>query len=190
MRRGLSLMLLGLLGIVGCQSIEKPPLRPVDTVNLQRFMGDWYVLAAIPTFIERSAHNAVESYSLQDDDTIATTYVFNEGNFEGPLKRYEATGYVLDKRSNAVWGMQFIWPIKADYQIIYLDSDYQTTIIGRSRRDYVWIMARSPEILDSDYQTLLDRVAAQGYELSELRRIPQRGDNLQVSRCKDAPNGK
>lgn len=46
-------MLLG-----GCQSV---PLATVPAVDLNRFMGDWYVIACIPTFIEKGAHNAIES---------------------------------------------------------------------------------------------------------------------------------
>ena len=29
--------------------------------------------------------------------------------------------------SNAVWGMQFIWPIKAEYVVVYLSDDYSQT---------------------------------------------------------------
>mgnify|MGYP006197199023 CR=1 FL=1 len=52
----------------GCQSMDDhPPLRLAENVDLQRFMGDWYVIANIPTFIEKGAHNAVESYRLAPD---------------------------------------------------------------------------------------------------------------------------
>ena len=109
-------------------------------------MGDWYVIANIPTSIERGAHNAVESYRLDADGSIATTFTFREGAFDGKLKRYCPRGFVRDTRSNAIWGMQFIWPIKADYRIVYVSPDYQRTIIGREKRDNVWIMARTPQI--------------------------------------------
>jgi apolipoprotein D and lipocalin family protein len=39
----------------GCQS--QKPLETVDYVDLQRFMGDWYVIANIPTFLEKNAYN-------------------------------------------------------------------------------------------------------------------------------------
>jgi apolipoprotein D and lipocalin family protein len=35
-------------------------------------------------------------------------------------------------------------------------------------------MARTPQIPDADYQRLLQFVAAQGYELARVRRVPQR----------------
>jgi len=159
-----------------CQSapVVLPPLKTVAKVDLQRFMGDWYVIASIPTFIEKGAHNAVESYRLDDDGTIAVTFTFRAGAFDGERKQYSPRGFVRDEVSNAIWGMQFIWPIKADYRITHLAEDYSRTIISREARDYVWIMARTPVLPDDEYQRLLDIVAAQGYNLKNLQKVPQR----------------
>ena len=51
-----------------------PEMKTVDYVDIDRFMGPWYVIANIPTFLEKGAYNAVETYSLNDDGTIATTF--------------------------------------------------------------------------------------------------------------------
>ena len=42
--------LLSVLGLSACSS-QHPPMKTVDYVDLNRFMGDWYVIAAIPTFL-------------------------------------------------------------------------------------------------------------------------------------------
>jgi len=156
--------------ITGCQTMK--PIHTVETVDLKRFMGDWYVIASIPTFIEKNAFNAVESYRLEEDGTIATTFRFNNGSLDGPLKEYHPRGFIRDNKSNAVWGMQFIWPFKAEYRIIYLSEDYSTTVIGRTKRDYVWIMAREPAISDEEYAFILNFLQGQGYELEKLRKVP------------------
>ena len=156
--------------ITGCQTMK--PIHTVETVDLKRFMGDWYVIASIPTFIEKNAFNAVESYRLEEDGTIATTFRFNNGSPDGPLKEYHPRGFIRDSKSNAVWGMQFIWPFKAEYRIIYLSEDYSTTVIGRTKRDYVWIMAREPAISDEEYAFILNFLQGQGYALEELRKVP------------------
>ena len=70
--------------------------------------------------------------------------------------------------------MQFVWPIKADYRISYLSDDYGQTVIAREARDYVWIMARAPQLSEADYTRLTDFVAAMGYDVSKLRKVPQR----------------
>ena len=74
---------------------------------------------------------------------------------------------------NALWGMQFIWPIKAEYRIAYLDEAYQTTIIARNARDYVWLMARTPQISDGEYDKLTALISSWGYDMSKLIKVPQ-----------------
>jgi apolipoprotein D and lipocalin family protein len=155
----------------GCQSPQ--PLATVPFVDLPRFMGPWYVIANIPTFIEKGAHNAIESYKLDADGSIATTFTFRAGAFDGEEKRYTPRGFVVDRQSNALWGMQFLWPIKADYRITYLADDYSQTVISRIQRDYVWIMARTPEIPEADYQRLLKLAGDQGYDVAKIQKVPQ-----------------
>ncbi|MDR3394434.1 MAG: lipocalin family protein [Parasulfuritortus sp.] len=172
MRRLLTILCASLLA--GCQSVPMPPMETVTQVDMNRFMGDWYVIAHIPTFPERNAYNAIESYRLNPDGTVATTFTFREGGFDGEPRRMQPTGFVTDRSGNAIWGMQFIWPFKADYRIVYLRPDYGVTVIARQRRDYVWIMARSPYMAESDYGQLVERIAAWGYDVKKLRRVPQR----------------
>jgi apolipoprotein D and lipocalin family protein len=151
-----------------------PTIPTAKSVDLPRFMGDWYVIANIPTWPERDAYNAVESYKLDPDGSIATTFTFRKGAFDGPEKVMRPRGFVTDTESNAVWGMQFVWPIKAEYLIAHVDPDYTETIIARSRRDYVWIMARTPEIPPADFERLKRKVADLGYDVSKLQVVPQR----------------
>ena len=172
----LLLTLLISLSLTGCASNlildnNKPkPMPVVDYVDLDRFMGDWYVIATIPTFLERDAYNPIETYQLNIDGTITTTFTFNKGSLKGPTKIYRPRGFIKDKRTNAIWGMQFVWPIKADYRIVYLDDNYQQTIIGRNSRDYVWVMARTPKISEKDYLNLVAKVDSLGYDLDSLQK--------------------
>jgi apolipoprotein D and lipocalin family protein len=70
--------------------------------------------------------------------------------------------------------MQFVWPVEAEYRVVYLDADYSQTVIGRSKRDYVWIMARTPEIPAADYARLVALVGELGYDVTQLVPVPQR----------------
>jgi len=166
--------LLALFALTACQTTAYPPLPTVPQVDLARFMGDWYVIANIPTFIENNAHNPVESYRLNADGSIATTFTFRKNGFDGETKIYRPTGYVIDTRSNAIWGMQFVWPIKSDYRIVYLNVDYTQTIVAREKRDYVWIMARTPGIPEDDYERLIALIARAGYDVGNIQRVPQK----------------
>ena len=158
--------------LTSCASMSKTPVPTVRQVDLPRFMGDWYVIASIPTFLEKQAYNAVESYRLDPDGTVATKFTFRKGSFEGPLKTMNPRASVLDD-SNAVWGMQFVWPIKAQYLIAHVNDEYTETVIARDSRDYVWIMARTPAITPSAYENLVTVVETLGYDASKLRRVPQ-----------------
>jgi apolipoprotein D and lipocalin family protein len=175
---GISLSRLAALGLAlalslaGCSGVK--PLETVDRVDLERFMGDWYVIAHIPTFIETEAYNAVESYALDDDGTVATTFTFRDGGFDGEEKRYTPRGFPDAGTGNAVWGMRFVWPIKADYRVVYLDDAYSITIIGRNKRDYVWLMAREPEISAERYEELVSLIGEMGYDTASIRKVPQR----------------
>ncbi len=167
----LTLSLITLLGACGSQNLK--PIHTVEHVDLERFMGDWYVIANIPTFIETDAYNAIETYQMNDDGSIATTFTFNQGSADGERKQYNPTGFIVDQQSNALWDMQFIWPFKAEYRVIYLDDTYQTTIIGRSKRDYVWLMSRNPGMDESSYKSLLSFMEAQGYDINKIQKVPQ-----------------
>ncbi len=152
---------------------DHPPLALASPVDMPRYMGDWYVIANIPTFIEKGAHAAKENYRLDTDGTVITTFSFHADAFDGPLKTYTSRGFVLGG-NGAIWGMQYVWPFKADFRVAYVSEDYSKTIIGREKRDYVWIMARTPTLSDADYQRLTEFIAAQGYDLGKLQKVPQK----------------
>ena len=153
----------------GCMT--QPHIKTVSEVNLQKFIGPWYVIGHIPTFIEKNAFNAIESYVLNEDGTIGTTFTFNEGNLNGPPKTYKPKGFVIKNSGNAEWGMQFIWPIKAQYKIVYLDDAYQNTIIARDDRDYVWIMSREKKIEQKTLERLVEKIKIDGYDINKIRWI-------------------
>jgi apolipoprotein D and lipocalin family protein len=132
------------------------------------------VIASIPSYPERTAYDAVESYELRPDGRIQTTFRYRHGSFEAPLKTMRPVGTVVPGTGNAVWSMQFVWPIKAEYVISYLDPGYSETIIARSKRDYAWIMARTPQIAAAAYAADVERLKAIGYDVSKLRKVPQR----------------
>lgn len=165
-----------LIGLMAsCAMQAKAPIPLVEYVDIPKFMGPWYVIAHIPTGIEKNAYNAIETYSLNADGTINTVFTFNEGQFTGEAKRYNPKGFIEKDPSNALWGMQFIWPIKAEYRIVYLSVDYNQTIIARNARDYVWLMARTPKISDEEYTSLVNKIAEMGYDIALLRKVAQQG---------------
>ncbi len=170
---------LTVLTLTGCAG--QTPMQTLDYVDINRYMGDWYVVANIPTFLEKGAHNAVESYRLDDDGSVAATFTYNKDSFDGKQKTYNPRGFIKDE-SNALWGMQFVWPFKADYRIVYLDDSYQHTVVAREARDFVWIMSRDPDLTDDKFEYFKAIVSDLGYDVSKLERVPQQWtENVRVS---------
>ena len=168
-------MLLAAVGacLLSACATNPPTIPPVASVDLPRFMGDWYVIAHIPSYPEREAYDAVESYRLDPDGRIRTTFRQRKGGFDAPVKTMEPVGRVVPGTNNAVWEMQFVWPVQAEYVIVDLAPDYSRTIVGRSKRDYVWLMARTPGLPQPELQAAISRIGELGYDTSKLRMVPQ-----------------
>ena len=171
----MSRFLLAALGaclLSACASAP-PTIPPVASVDLPRFMGDWYVIAHIPSYAERKAYDAVESYRLDADGRIRTTFRQRKGGFGAPVTTMEPVGRVVPGTNNAVWEMQFVWPIQAEYVIVDVTPDYSRTIVGRSKRDYVWLMARKPSLPAPELAAAIEKIRVLGYDTTKLRMVPQ-----------------
>lgn len=160
-----------------------PPLRGIaEPVDLERFMGPWFVIACIPIdipllpmFSEKGAHNGVETYRLAPDGTIETTYTFRRDGFDGPERTFTPKARVANAPVNSEWKMKFDWYLpEADYLILSLDPEYQRTVIGVPDRKYVWIMSRTPEMPAAEYEQLVAGLRTAGYDTGRLERVPQR----------------
>jgi len=148
-------------------------MEVIDTLDTQRFMGTWYVIAHVPPFLTKNAYNAVERYRLNEDGNVDVLFTYNEGSFDGDLKTMTPTGFPDAGDEEGVWGMRLVWPFKADYRIVHLDDDYTETIVAREKRDYAWIMARTPKIAAERYKHMAQILVGLGYEPDKLREVPQ-----------------
>ena len=162
---------MAMLGLTGCAGSTLPPTRLAENVDIQRYMGSWYVIAQIPTFMEVGAYNAVETYRLAGDGTIPTVFTFNKDSFVGEKKTVTSTAFTTD--NPAVLKVRFWWPLKHEYRIMYFAPDYSQVVVGRNKRDYVWIMARTPQIPAADLEKMKRIVAEEGYDMSKLILVPQ-----------------
>lgn len=165
---------LSLASLAACGgAVAEAPLRPVSHVDLSRYMGSWYVIASIPTRFGRDGYNPVETYSLEPDGRICTSFRFREGGFEGPVKKIHSVAVVTADRGNAEWQVHLFWVLREQYIVAWLSPDYSRVIVARDARDYTWLMARTPHISPVDYRDMLRRLSAMGYDLSKLRTSPQ-----------------
>jgi len=160
--------------LAACQGANAgKPIPPVRHVDLARYMGSWYVIASIPTHFERNEFNPVETYTLQTDGSICTSFRFREGAFDGPLKKIHSMATTLPGTGNAEWRVHLFWVMRAQYIVAWLAPDYSAVIVARDARDYAWLMARTPHVSTAEYALMLARLKAMGYGLAKVRKSPQ-----------------
>lgn len=145
----------------------------VSYVDIEKYMGKWYVIAHIPTSIEKGATNATEFYEIDKDNQIKTTFTFYQDSTNGLKKEYNPKAYIYNKNTNSEWRMQFFWPIKLPYLIIDLDEDYSYTMVGVPNKNHVWIMSRKPFMDNHLYAELINKLHNIGYNINKIKKIPQ-----------------
>jgi apolipoprotein D and lipocalin family protein len=177
----MKLMMTATLPLVLTNCIRIGPASPnqplAEYVDIERFMGTWYVQAYTPTFLDRDAHDATESYELSDDGRILTTYRFRKGGPEGSWKTMRPVGWVHDESSNAEWRMRFFGILTSPYYILFISPDYNETVIGHSGKELAWIMTRNPEISETAFERLRTELLSRDYDISELTRVQHSSDN-------------
>ncbi|MBC61102.1 MAG: hypothetical protein CMP11_01495 [Zetaproteobacteria bacterium] len=150
----------------------------VKNVDIDRFMGKWYVIASIPTMFEKNACNAVETYTRKSDDSIHVDFTYHYEKPSGKKTHMTQTAYVVDDETRAHWKIRPIWPLLFDYLIIDLDHEnYEYTTIGRPNKANLWIMARSHEISPKLYNSLVEKAVIAGYDKTKIEKVEQNWSN-------------
>ncbi len=143
--------------------------KTVDFVDMERFMGDWYVVAGRFTALEKNVFNAVESYTWNENaKRIDISFNYNKGSLTGPVKSIPQKGWIYNKETNAHWKVSPFWPLKLDYLVIGLAADYDWTVIGVPNEKYVWIMSRNPHLPKETIQTIIDELDRNGYNTKRI----------------------
>jgi apolipoprotein D and lipocalin family protein len=148
-------------------------LPVVSSVDLNKYTGTWYEIARLPFSYESKLKCNTATYSLREDGRIS---VLNKGHYiSNPEKTNTANGiaFVPDKNFPAKLKVQFFWPFRGNYWIMYLDSDYKYVMIGEPSLKYLWILAREKKLDEAILQMLLSKASDAGYNLSNLIRTEQ-----------------
>lgn len=159
----------------GCAT--RPSTRSLETVpsvDLDRFMGRWNVIAHVPNFLEKGKVATADIYKRREDGRIDNIFVFRKGTIDAPEHRWNGIAWVVDPVSNARWKVRLIWPFTADYRILELDSDYQWSVVSNGDGDLVWVLARSTSLPDPVYQSIVARIHQRGLDAAKLELVPQR----------------
>ncbi len=146
-------------------AVERAPLPHVD---MHRMYGGWYMIATLPNSFEKGMVAPFDVYSKRPDGDIQEDFFFQGGGFSAPRKH----------SNNASWRVQVFWPINLPFLVLWTDPDYRYVIFGEDDRQLGWIFSRTRDIPDADYQALLARFDALGYDSKKLVKFIHTPDQI------------
>ena len=155
------------------------PLKTVNQLELQRYLGTWYEIARLPMRHEPDGCSDVSAhYTLKDNGRIRVQNRCILGDQE-----MESIGEAIPlDPSNARLevsflpeGLRWIPFTKGDYWIIRVAPDYSVALVGSPDRRFLWLLARDPALDATVQQQYLDYAQLQGFELGPLIHTPHTG---------------
>ncbi|MDD4775768.1 MAG: lipocalin family protein [Syntrophomonas sp.] len=162
-------MRMGLLNDIFSNSANDIPA--VCDVDLQRYLGTWYEIARLPHSFEEGMEYVTASYAMRPDGKLEVTNAGRKGDKERVAK---AVAWVPDRQCPGKLLVSFFRPLRGQYNIIRLDEeDYSYAVVTGSKKSYLWILSRQPQISDQLYDELLQFIAAAGFDTGRLIRVRQ-----------------
>lgn len=163
------------LALAGCvaggdRGQQQSGLKPAKPVELNRYLGRWYEIARFEASFQKDCDGVTADYSLRSDGKINVVNSCRQGGPQGPARSSTATARVVDPASNAKLKVAFFPPFEGDYWVLDHADDYSWSIVGEPSRKYLWLLSRTPRLSERQYNALVQRAAAMGYDVSKLRR--------------------
>jgi apolipoprotein D and lipocalin family protein len=160
------------LALAGVVAHAQPlPVQSVGQVDLARYVGKWYEIAAFPMYFQRQCiGDTTAEYALRPDGDIA---VVNRCRTEDGFDEATGRAWAVEGAGNARLKVSFFWPFRADYWIVGLDDDYRWAVVGNPNRKYLWVLSRTPRLPKDQLDRALQAAARQGFDLERLKYTAQ-----------------
>ncbi|MBA8682273.1 lipocalin family protein [Stenotrophomonas tumulicola] len=157
-----------------------PDLKTVPDLKLPRYLGTWYEIARLPMRHEPEGCTDVSAhYSLQEDGNVR---VHNRCRMDGVLEEAIGEACVVDNDSARLAvsflpkGLRWLPFTKGDYWVIQVAPDYSVSLVGSPDREYLWLLARTPQLDKTVRDHYLATARQQGFDLSKLIDTPHTGN--------------
>jgi apolipoprotein D and lipocalin family protein len=160
-----------LFGLAGCTGLPDG-IEAVDNFDKDRYLGTWYEIARLDHSFEEGLSQVTAEYTENDDGSIK---VINRGyNAEtGEWEEAEGRAVFVGDSDTGHLKVSFFGPFYASYVVFGVDKDYSRAYITGYNRDYLWLMARTPEVSDSVLEAFKDTARTKGFDLDELIIVDQ-----------------
>ena len=181
-----SLLVLMLLTSVGvssfadAQTSDSQAVKTIISLDVPRYLGTWYEIAKFPNWFQKKcASNTKAVYSIRADGNlrVLNSCKTAEGELseaEGTARQIGATDSPkLEVRFAPAW-LSFLPLVWGDYWVIDLDSQYQVAAVSDPRREYLWVLSRTPQLDPKIYEDLLQRLKQQQFDVRKLELTAQK----------------
>lgn len=152
------------------------PLAPIASLDIERYMGTWYELARFPNRFQRDCTGpASAAYSLQASGRVQ---VLNrcplaDGKTDeaiGEARRIGDAGSPrLEVRFAPAW-LSWLPVVWGNYWVVDLDAAYQLAAVSEPKREYLWVLSRTPTVEPAVWEALMARLREKGFDLSRLKK--------------------
>lgn len=156
-----------LFALIGCKSY--PDLPVVENVDLVRYSGKWYEIAAFPQSFQKGCFCSTAEYKLTDEDYIEVINTCRKDGVDGEINQAKGKAFVEENSGNAKLSVQFFWPFRGKYWIIELANDYTYAVVGHPNREYLWILCRNPKMDKQTYDMLIEKIKQNGFDISKIK---------------------
>ena len=173
-------MLLGAYALVlsahltASPAVDDGPLATIPSLDVPRYIGRWYEIAKYPNrFQKRCVGDTTAEYSLQPNGNlqVINRCRMEDGQFDEAIGAARQIGErwspKLEVRFAPAW-LSFIPAVWGNYWVIDLDTDYQLVAVSEPKREYLWILSRSPKVSPDVYDNLLQRLRNKGFDTRKL----------------------
>lgn len=154
------------------------PLQTITALDVPRYMGTWFEIAKYPNrFQKKCVADTRAQYELLPAGTVQVTNRCRTANGQmdealGEARQVgPATSPKLQVRFAPAWLslLPFVW---GNYWVIDLDEAYQLVAVGEPKREFLWILSRTPTVNAMAYDALVAKLERQGFEPARLERTP------------------
>lgn len=155
-------------------------VKTIASLDVSRYLGTWYEIAKFPNWFQKKCtSNTKALYTAKADGNLRVlnsckTATGETSEAEGLARQIGAKDSPkLEVRFAPEW-LSFLPLVWGDYWVIDLDSQYQVAAVSDPRREYLWVLSRTPQLDPKVYGDLLQRLKQQQFDIQKLELTTQK----------------
>lgn len=164
---------LGLLLLASCATTPPDAPRTVPAVDIGRYAGRWHEAARFPNWFQDgpgvSCVDTTATYTARPDGRIGVVNRCRNAAAGGAERVADGTAYIVEGSNGARLRVSFFWSFYGDYWVLALAPDYRWSVVGDPRREYLWVLSRTPAMAPGDLDAAVAAARREGFDTARLR---------------------